>query len=213
MNAIHKLNLRTLTVLIVMLAIAPLTALAAGDGSDILSACASRIRSAKGISAEFTMKQSNGGSTAGDLTMSGKKFRLITPQMSVWYNGKDQWSYLSAAGEVNITEPTPEELLETNPFEVIVSYDKRYKCRLLKAEAGYDRVELTPAGKDNAIKSAKIAISRKTGWPVEIKVLFDNGQAADIRIGSVKTHTEAIPASVFTFNAKAYPGIDVVDLR
>ena len=86
----------------------------------------------------------NGNSSTGTMNLSGRNFHISTPEMKVWYDGKTQWSYAPSAGEVNITEPTSEELAQTNPFSILSGLNRDFTCRRLKAPAGSERIELVP---------------------------------------------------------------------
>ena len=84
----------------------PLTA--AESATAILDKAAAQARSAKSLKATYTIT-ADGHSQSGTLTIAGDRFIISSPQVSSWYDGKTQWTYSTQTGEVNITEPTPEE--------------------------------------------------------------------------------------------------------
>ena len=71
--------------------------------------------------------------------MRGNKFVLETDEMKTWYNGECQWSLIFDMEEVNLSEPTQEELTEINPYELLNLYKKGYSSSYLDAT---DRVVL-----------------------------------------------------------------------
>ena len=99
-----------------------LHAVAAGQSkasaATILSSLRSRMASAPAVEAVFTI---NGGQgpVQGSVILSGAKYSMTTPQMSVWYDGRTQWTFLRNTNEVSITEPSADELLSTNPFAIL----------------------------------------------------------------------------------------------
>ena len=109
---------------------------AAESATAILDKAAAQARSAKSLKATYTIT-ADGHSQSGTLTIAGDRFIISSPQVSSWYDGKTQWTYSTQTGEVNITEPTPEELQQVNPFAIISSFRKLYIATLLIAPAGY----------------------------------------------------------------------------
>ena len=79
----------------------------------ILDRAAAAFNGSKSIKATFST-DIDGSTTTGTITIQGDKFHISSKEYSTWYDGKTQWSYSSASNEVNITEPTPEELTEIN---------------------------------------------------------------------------------------------------
>ncbi len=96
-----------------LLLIMPFFASAAITAQQAIDKAAKKIESAGALTAKFN------GSMTGTLISSGKKFSIVADGFGVWYDGKDMWSFSSRAGETTLTSPTPSELLETNPLEII----------------------------------------------------------------------------------------------
>ena len=67
------------------------------------------------IRSEFTLKISekngvNSQQISGTIVLSANRFYLESSELKVWFDGKTQWAYMKENNEVNITEPTTEEL-------------------------------------------------------------------------------------------------------
>lgn len=184
---------------------------AANPGADIMKRCADKFKAAPSVTVDFAIAHST-GEDRGTLTMSKDLFKIVTPAMSIWFDGTTQWSYLKSNNEVNITEPTGEELMESNPFELISSFDTHFNCRAMTSSASSDIVELTPKNNDMAISSAKITISKSTGWPTAMIIVFDGGNTSSVSIRSVKVGS-ALSKNQFKFDKATLPGVEVVDLR
>lgn len=155
---------------------------------------------------------SNGNSSSGSMSVADRKFFLSTPEMKVWYDGKTQWSYLHSAAEVNVTEPTPAELAQTNPLSILSGLHKNFSMRRLKASAGEERIEFIPVRKTPDFASATVTVNSSTSLPKEIAVKDAKGNHAIIKISSIKGG-KAKPAAAFRFSPSAYPGVDIIDLR
>lgn len=188
-----------------------LSAYAEESASTIMQRCADKFKATPALTARFAIANT-AKPVSGTFTMSRSRFRLSTPPMSIWYDGKTQWTYIDDNKEVNISEPTREELMESNPFEVITSFNSHYRCRKLKSAAGTNVIELTPKSPGQAIAIAKITISKATGWPTAISVTFDGGNSTSVAIADIKP-VESLPAQTFTFDKKEYPNAEIVDLR
>lgn len=205
MNAIKQLS--TLIFIIVAAAVAR----AADPGNDIMKRCADKFKTAPSVTVDFAIAHS-AGEDRGTLTMCKDLFKIVTPAMSIWFDGRTQWSYLKSNNEVNITEPTGEELMESNPFELISSFASHFNCRAMASSTSADIVELTPKTNDMAISSAKITISKSTGWPTAMVIVFDGGNTSSVSIRSVKVGP-ALSKKQFIFDKTTLPGVEVVDLR
>ncbi len=184
---------------------------AADAGTNIMKRCADKFKAAPSVTVDFMIAHS-AGEDHGTLTMCKDLFKIVTPAMSVWYDGTTHWSYLKSNNEVNITEPTGEELMESNPFELISSYASHFDCRALTSSPSSDIVELTPKTNDLSISSAKITISKSTGWPTAMVIVFDGGNTSSVSIQSVKPGP-ALSKAQFKFDKSSLPGVEVVDLR
>ncbi len=201
---------RLLTMVLLVLA-AWTYADAADSGVDIMRRCASKFSDAKSINVDFAIAHSN-GSDIGTLTMSKKLFRIETPALSIWFDGKTQWTYMADNNEVNVTEPTGEELMESNPFEVISLFSTHFNCRELQSSPSNNIVELTPKNQDMTILSAKISISKSTGWPTAMTIVFDGGNTTSVSISKVTTGN-SLPASQFRYDSRTRPNAEIIDLR
>jgi len=52
----------------------------------------------------------------GELTMCGRQFRLKMFNLDAAYDGKTMYMYSAETDELTLTNPTEQELLQTNPF-------------------------------------------------------------------------------------------------
>lgn len=202
----------TKNILLLLLALCCLLPLhAAESATTVLDKAAAKIRSAKSLSASYTIS-ADGHSQSGTLTIAGDRFTIDSPQISSWYDGRTQWTYSANAGEVNITEPTPEELQQVNPFAIINSFKTNYRASMLKAPAGEKKIRLTSTNSGSDIHSVELTLSASTLYPTRIVLTMGNRRSVSISINSVKAGA-ALPVSYFRYDPAKHPGIPVVDLR
>lgn len=196
---------------ILIFAFSAFTMLAENQGAAIMKRCADKFASAPSVLVNFAIA-SNDGSANGTLLMSKRMFAITTPDFAVRFDGKTQWTYFASAKEVDITEPTGVELMESNPFELITSFATNFNCRTLKSSPSNDIVELTPRLNDNPITNARITINKSTGWPTAMIITFDNGATTSVSISEV-TVGQNVSAAQFKYSSKLFPGAKLVDLR
>ncbi len=200
------------TIIILLSALLPAVMHAAGSAgtsaSEVLRQAVATMKKAPSIEAAFTATSGN-VSTSGNILLSGNRFKLSTPDITTWFDGRTQWAYSPAAGEVNLSEPTAEELRQINPFAIIAGMQADYTPRRLQSATGTDRIELIPKGKSEYRKII-VTFNGATKFPSEIASV-DNSTTT-IKIRSIRTGKK-LSDSAFRFSQKAYPGVEIVDLR
>lgn len=177
--------------------------------NEILAKASNKYTNSKSISATFNIIDN--GSTSGTITIAGEKFVITTPQLSTWFNGKTQWSYSPTANEVNISEPTTEELQQINPFAIIKSFCNDYNATLLNNKNGY-KISLAPKKSNPTIKNIVVTFNSTTYLPSLIIITTKNNTKATIKVKSISVGN-TLPTSTFTFDSSKYPGVEIIDLR
>lgn len=174
----------------------------------VLDKAAAAITAKEGVKANF--RTSGGyGNTSGTIAIKGQKFHATTPQATIWFDGKTQWTYMKNNDEVNVSTPTEAQLQAINPYNFINLYKKGYASTLNKTGKDYV-VHLTATSKERKIKELFITIDKKTYHPTQVKLL--QGKKWSIfDISDLKK--QRIPDSQFRFNAKDFPTAEVIDLR
>ncbi len=185
---------------------------AAESATALLDRAANHYRAAKSITAGYTMS-ADGSATAGSITVSGTRFYITSPDMTVWYDGKTQWSYSPAINEVNITEPTAEELQQVNPFAIIQAFRRAYKASYMgKANGVTKQVQLTALNPRDEIRKAIVTMNTSTLFPASIVLTMAGNKTITIKVSSARVGA-TLPMSTFRFEKKKAPKAQVVDLR
>lgn len=204
-----KKYLYNLCVTVVLILLCAGESLAATTAAQALETSAARLNAAPSVTFKLTMT-SGGVTTHPTLTISKNKYRLSSPELEVWFNGKTMWVYSPETREVNITEPTPEELVECNPVSLLNNYTSIYTARF--PSHGQNLVELVSRNKTSALRKAVIEINPKTKMPVRIDATMTGQKTVNIKIDS-STEGRTLPESTFVYDAKAYPASEIIDLR
>ena len=188
-----------------------LSASAAVTADQVMQKASATLTSPASVTVSFGVI--NGGSSgSGIAVMSNRRFYLTLGAMTVWYNGKTQWTANSNTREVSITTPLEEEIFETNPFVVLSQYKKDYTCKLAKSKAGVYSVTLTPKNKNTMLKSGTLIVSAKDWRPIKLTGVTRSGDKFVLSISSIKAGGK-LPDSRFSYNASAFKGYEVIDLR
>lgn len=187
-------------------------AMATGNADALMTLMANKIKAMKSVDVTYSLR-ADGQNSSGTLVMNGDKFHISSDDVMVWYDGTTQWSYSAVTNEVNVVEPTPEELVAVNPFIIISSFRKAYNASVIKSSGNIREVRLLPKSKNgNEISEVMLSINEKSALPTDITVVTSGGTRLDIHIKSIKSGTN-YPHSTFVFNKKLLPKAEIIDLR
>lgn len=186
------------------------------DAKDILDRTSEAFRKAGGVKISFTVKTAKDAPTAGTIRLKGDKFLLETEGVTTGFDGHTQWSYLSSSNEVNLSEPTPEELQSINPYAVLSLYQRGYELKMGKTDNprfdSFYKVILTATDRKQNLQCIILYITKDTYRPARLSMALRGGDTAVIVIHSYQTG-ETYPDSLFVFDKKAYPTTEIIDLR
>lgn len=175
---------------------------------DILDKTVEKYNQSKGISVIF------GGSQSGKLLLKGEKFQLTTQDVTTWFDGQTQWSYLKQNEEVNISTPTPEELRAINPYAWLSLYKQGFNYRYsgVKTREGKQghEIVLTPQTKQD-IQSITLLIGSDYE-PIYIGILPTEGQMQEFIVHNYRTQLN-LNDNAFRFDKSKYPNAEIIDMR
>lgn len=175
---------------------------------NILDKTVEKYNQSKGISVIF------GGSQSGKLLLKGEKFQLTTQDVTTWFDGQTQWSYLKQNEEVNISTPTPEELRAINPYAWLSLYKQGFNYRYsgIKTREGKQghEIVLTPQTKQD-IQSITLLIGSDYE-PIYIGILPTEGQMQEFIVHNYRTQLN-LNDNAFRFDKSKYPNAEIIDMR
>ena len=177
------------------------------SAKQVLDKTAAIVAAKSGAKASFTIKGEQ-FNTSGTIAVKGKKFQATTPQATIWFDGKTQWTYLKKNDEVNVSNPTEAELAAINPYNFIYMYQKGYKYTMKKKNGSFI-VHLT-ANDKRSIQEMYITINSKSHIPSQIRMRQQKGWTT-IDISGFKQ--SKLSDGMFRFNSKDFPNAEVIDLR
>lgn len=185
---------------------------------NVLDATAKAIRQSGSTQVSFTATTFLGTtpqeSMDGTMWLDGHRYRLESAGLSIWFDGKTQWSWLHSSEEVNITEPSETEQQQVNPYAFLDLYKNGYSLSLRKSTLrGLQTYEVRLRDEKGSlpIQEIYIDVTRENYTPLCVRVNQD-GNWSRIALKSVQTHQQ-FPAAHFTFQPSEHPALEIVDLR
>jgi len=130
-------------------------------------------------------------------------------------DSRTQWTYNKKDKEVQVNKVDNADQ-NFNPAQIFTMYEKGYKyiytgSETLKGRV-YQIIDLTPEDIDKSYFKIRLMID-KTKKQIYSALIFDkSGNKYNYTIDTFTPNVQ-VPESTFTFDAKAHPGVEVVDLR
>lgn len=195
---------------------------AQGDkkAKDILSGVSSKYRSYKSMKADFSYTLENPTAKiketqSGSIILSGVKYRLAIAGQEVICDGKTIWTFMKEAKEVQVNSVDPAEG-GIKPNEIFTMYEKGFLYKFVdeKKVGGkvQQNIELTPTDKTKNFFKIKLTVDKASKQIVKSVIFEKTGNRYTYAIKEF-TPNFAVNAGTFLFDAKKYPGVEVVDLR
>jgi len=188
----------------------------------ILAEVSKKYRSYDVIKTEFSYTLENPEAKikevqAGTLFVKSKlnKYKVILKGQELISDGKSQWTYLKADKEVQVSE-VDNSADALNPAKLFTIYEKGFKSVYTNDTKVNGKmvhnIDLSPTDTKRSFFKVKLQIDKLNKQIVNAIIFDKNGNRYTY---SIKTFTPNIkvPESTFAFDAKLYPGVEVVDLR
>ena len=209
------------SVLIALLSLPVIAQQQQSQAKAVLEKTAEAFKKAGGVRADFTLKAVNDGHLEGRengiIQLKGEKFMLKTSETTTWFDGKTQWSYMVRNDEVNVSNPTQEELQQINPYTFLYMYQKgfSYKLGTMKTFRGKAIWEVVLTAKDKAQDLERITLYvTKEGYEPLYILLQQRAHPTRNAITVTGYQTgQKYADTLFTFDRKQYPSAEIIDLR
>lgn len=172
------------------------------------------------VTANFTLdtkdlKAKQTYSYDGRVSMKGNKFKIEIPDAITWFDGTTQWVYVKDTEEVNISNPTGEELQAISPSVLFSIYKKGFKLmhKGVKRINGktVDEIELIPQKKGGEFTKIIVEVDQANNLFSKITITDKAGLQNIVTIKNYQKGTLA--DNLFQFNKNEYPRAEIVDLR
>jgi outer membrane lipoprotein-sorting protein len=187
----------------------------------ILDNAIAAFRANEGVKINFTVKMftknSSPSNIQGTIQLKGEKFLLKTGDAVTWFDGKTQWSYWIKNDEVNITIPTAEELQSINPYALLSLYRNGFEYRQgttaqFQGKPVYEIILTAIAKSEQEISNIRLYIAKKSYQPVCMVMEQREGNRSEIIVTNYQNR-QKYDDTLFIFDKKNYPGVEIIDLR
>ncbi|MEQ7801253.1 outer membrane lipoprotein carrier protein LolA [Pedobacter sp. ASV1-7] len=188
----------------------------------ILNEVSKKYRSYNIVKADFSLliesKQTNSKDTQqGTLYVkaNANKYKVSMTGQEMTSDGKTLWTYLKEEKEVQVTDVnTSDEAL--NPAKIFTIYEKGFKYlytgdKKVGAKV-YQIIDLTPTDINKSYFKIRLTIDKAAKQIASALIFEKNGNKYTYDVKSFVANAK-VPESIFTFDAKKFPGVEVVDLR
>ena len=191
------------------------------DAKRILDGVSVKFKTFKGVEAKFQLKIENAtgknlSTKSGSVYMKGNKYRVSVTGQEIFCDGNNVTTFDKGANEVTITkvDPTANSLTPQKIFSNFYDKDFLYKSNGETVIGGkkVQEVELTPIDKSKPYFKVLVYVDRATQIINSTKVFEKAGNRITYSVLSINT-VSAVNDQQFVFDAKKYPGAEVVDLR
>jgi outer membrane lipoprotein-sorting protein len=202
------------------------------EAKKILSGVSAKYHAYNIVKSDFTIviDDSQGGTTQtqnGTLIVQAKtnKYKMSlysadpspksTIEQEITSDGKSQWTYLAKDKEVQLNNVDHSDE-SFNPAQMFTLYEKGFKYIYTgdQIEKGktYQVIDLSPEDINKQFFKVRLLID-KVKKQIHSAQIFDKSGIKYIYTINTFTPNVPAPAGNFAYDAKAHPGIEVVDLR
>jgi outer membrane lipoprotein-sorting protein len=187
----------------------------------ILDAVSTKFKTFKSVQSSFSLKIENNtgktlGAKSGTVYMKGVKYRISVTGQEIFCDGSIVSTFDKSTNELTITKIDP-SVNSITPQKIFTNfYDKDFLYKLngdTKVGAKIvQQIELTPIDKSKPFFKVLLNIDKKNQTVSSTKIFEKSGNVYWYEISNMNT-TTLVSDAQFLFDAKKYPGVEVVDLR
>ncbi|PZX13847.1 outer membrane lipoprotein-sorting protein [Breznakibacter xylanolyticus] len=198
-----------------------LTAQNTQKAKEILDQVSAKTKTYTTISADFSFSLENQQEKInevhqGSIKVKGNKYAVKLMGVETFFDGKNQWTYMKDAGEVQVIVPDAADESVLNPAKIFTMYEKGFKFSYIgeKTEGGkvlYE-IDLFPENRDKPFSRIKLLIQKDNLQLYSFKQIGKDGNHYTVKVSKMQTN-QSFADTDFTFNKLANPNVDVIDLR
>lgn len=198
------------------------TAQTDAKAKEILAAVSKKYRSYDVVKTDFTFTLNNAQAKVKEtqqgtlyVKANANKYKVAMTNQDLISDGKVQWTYLKNDKEVQISN-VDNSGDAINPAKIFTIYEKGFKYIYTgERKAGaktYQMIDLSPTDTKKSIFKVRLSIDKVTKQIADVVIFEKNGNTYTYNVKTFSPNIK-VPETTFAFDAKKYPGVEVVDLR
>lgn len=188
----------------------------------ILAQVSQKYRSYNIIKADFILTIDNPAAKikqtqAGSVFVKSKtnKYKMSIKDQELISDGKTQWTYQKQDKEVQVSDVDNSQN-SINPAQIFTIYERGFKYLYIGDGKINNRptytIDISPEDTKRSFFKVRLSID-KGNKTISNAIIFDKSGARYTYLIKTFTPNVKVAESIFTFNPKNYPGVEVVDLR
>ena len=196
------------------------------EAKAILDKAAKQAAGYKSITAEFdcvyeNLAEEKSENYNGTLLLKGNRFRIDVDKTITFCDGKTRWAYITESNEVTISpievsnDDAPEDKFMSDPMSLYTIYRSGFKYIMGDTEEIGGKtmqiVELAPENIKKPYFKIKYWFSPNNDL-YQIKCFQKDGTRFTLTLKKFATN-QKIDDAELNFDAKKYPGVEVIDMR
>lgn len=191
---------------------------AQSDAKALLDKTSKKIESMKAVEVDFTLSLENkiektSDSYDGKAYMKGNMYRLDLMGVINYYDGQTIYTYMPEVNEVNLKNPSDSEEEMLDPTKLFNIYNEGFSQKIVKTENGISTIELLPQTLESNVMRVVIELDVASSNIKKVTYFGKDGNNMIIKIKSLKQPNVIPVDSFFSFDKKANPEVEVVDMR
>lgn len=185
---------------------------------EILDKSAAKFKAYTAVEVDFNLSMENKAENInenhkGKAWMKGNMYKLNIMDVENYFDGKNIYTYMPEAKEVNIKNPNEEEEEMLNPTKLFDIHNKGFIQKLVSATNGIAYIELTPSDSKRNFKKIGIWVNPTTSTIQKVTSFGKDGNNVIITINNIKQPTSVPDDSFFKFDTQKHSGVEVIDMR
>lgn len=213
-----KRNIFTFVAFFMMFA---LTAQQAADSKAILDKAYAAYETSQGIQLTFksTTTETDGtvyAPQSGTAKIKGNRFKIDTEPMEIWFDGTTQWVWMKEVNEVNVSNPTGEEIAAISPLALLGMYKQGYRYQPATSKTVNGKkcylIEMIATSPDAPFKTISVAVDKNTHSVVQVILKMKENLTTQIDIGSYNANYK-FEDNAFVYDKSLHPDVEIIDLR
>ena len=189
---------------------------AQNNAETLIRSLVGQIKSHKNVEMSFAYQISPDGQNLGEAEkgkawLQGEAYKIEMVEQQNISDGQTIWTYLIDEEEVMVSNAS--EGTDNTPLKLLTSLDESYVATLTGIDAnGLATIEL--ANPKGQYKRVTLKINTKKSRPNidSADIYIEDGSKVVVTIKEMKFDLE-LDDKFFTFNQKAHPNVDVIDMR